>query len=255
VVREALAREYYRVARRAIDAGNEKRYLTYLVKGQRELIAAIRIDPTDPRPHTQMGIILSYRGDLDGARTSFLNALRLFQSLAPKQRASQGRGGFLYTNLAHTEVYRGRLEDAEKNLETGRKEEARKAEVARIETLLAWRSGDPAKARTLFAAAEATPGFADTWDAAPLPQKMKSFDDFCAVCCRNPSCGPHLADACQKAGYAVKERAVTRDTLVEEMRLERERRAKLKEIYATERRVSIEIQPDAPADPPAEPGR
>jgi hypothetical protein len=84
---------------------------------------------------------------------------------------------------------------------------------------------------------------------------MKSFDDFCAVCCRNPSCGPHLADACQKAGYAVKERAVTRDTLVEEMRLERERRAKLKEIYATERRVSIEIQPDAPADPPAEPGR
>jgi hypothetical protein len=84
---------------------------------------------------------------------------------------------------------------------------------------------------------------------------MKTFDDFCAVCCRNPSCGPYLADACKAEGQVVKQRAVTRETLVEEMRLERERRARLKEIYQTNRDVTIEVEPEPKPAPPPEPPR
>jgi hypothetical protein len=158
--------------------------------------------------------------------------------------------GVFYTNIAHIDVYRGDLAEARRNLDIGRKRGARPDEVDRIETLLAWRSGDRGSAAEIFAAAaERTPDFADTWDGAPLPQKMKSFDDFCAACCRNPSCGPHLADACKAESQAVTEREVTRETLVEEMRLERERRAKLKEIYDRQRSVSIDVEPDAPGNP------
>ena len=62
-----------------------------------------------------------------------------------------------------------------------------------------------------------------------------------------------MADACKAASQAVTQREVTRETLVEEMRLERERRSKLKEIYDKERSVSIDVEPDAPPKAPAEP--
>jgi hypothetical protein len=217
------------------------------------LIEAIRIDPKDPDPHNLMGILRAYQGDLDSARASFANALRL-----QRRRRELGLSGpqaVLYTNLAHIDVYRGALEDARNGLETGRRRGAEPSEVERIRTLLAWRSGDRDGARRIFEAARTMPGYADTWDSAPLPQPMKTFEDFCAVCCRNPSCGPHLADACTAEGQAVKQRAVTRETLVEEMRLERERRAKLKEIYEQDREVTIEVEPDLKAAPPREPPR
>jgi tetratricopeptide (TPR) repeat protein len=243
-VRQELASEYYQLARQAIDAGDEAQYRTYLAKAQEELIEAIRIQPASPDPHVQMGIIRAYQGDLDGAHTSFTNALRLLRKRTP--RGFRGDGLF-YTNIAQIEVYRGNLKAARRNLEIGRKQGAPPDEVDRIATLIAWRSGDRTEAREVFdAAAQVTPGYADTWDGAPLPQKMKSFDDFCAVCCRNPSCGPHMEDACRAESKEVKAREITRETLVEEMRLERERRAKLKEIYERERGLSIEVEdPDA----------
>jgi tetratricopeptide (TPR) repeat protein len=251
-VRNALASEYYRVARKAIDAGDEERYRTHLAKAQEELLSAIRLDPGSPQPHNQMGIILAYQGDLEASRTSFTNALRLLHRRIPRGASTDG---LFYTNIANIDVYRGDLEEARRNLDIGRRRGAPLDEVDRIETLLAWRSGDLVEAAKVFAAAvEGTPGFADTWDGAPLPEKMKSFRDFCAACCRNPSCGPHLALGCQAASQAVKQREVTRETLVEEMRLERERRAKLKEIYDRERSVSIDVEPAAPKAP-AEPSQ
>ena len=249
-VREQLASEYYRIARHAIDAGDEARYRKYLGKSQRELLVAIKLAPNDPGPHNQMGITLAYQGDIEGSNQSFKNSLVLL-----------GRAGGLlvlhtsgsaYTNLAHIAVYRGKLEEARGYLELGRRRGAARDELDRIETLFAWRSGDRARARKLFEAAKGTPGYADTWDQSPLPQPMRSFEDFCAVCCRNPSCGPFMADACEAEGLPVKQRAVTRETLVEEMRLERERRARLKEIY--ERELSIEVEPEAPrAEPKPQP--
>ncbi len=247
------ASDYYRQARKAFDAGNEAQYRDYLGKAQSELIAAIRSDPGDPEAHTEMGIILVYQGNLDQARTSFLNALRLHKKRFPR---GQRGDGIYYTNIAQTDLYRGKVQSARRYLEFGRKRGAPQDEIDRIDTLLAWRSGDLTEAREVFdTAREVTRGYADTWDGAPLPQAMKRFEDFCAVCCRNPSCGPHLADACKVEGHVVKQRAVTRETLVEEMRLERERRAKLKEIYDKNREVTIDVEPDPKPAPPPEPAR
>jgi tetratricopeptide (TPR) repeat protein len=245
-----VAGEYYRQAREAIDGGDEAQYRDYLGKAQRELLAAIRRDPGDPEAHTQMGIILVYQGNLDQARTSFLNALRLHKKRFPGGR--RGDGGY-YTNIAHTDLYRGKPRSAQRYLEVGRRRGAPPAEVDRIDTLLAWRSGDLTEAREIFTSArDLTPGYADTWDTAPLPQRMKSFEDFCAACCRNPSCGPYLRDACNAEQQTVKEREVTRETLVEEMRLERERQAKLKEIYKGDRNVSIEVEKSGDQKPPGD---
>lgn len=261
-----VAAEYYRQARRAIDGGDEAQYRDYLGKAQRELISAIRSDPSDPDAHTQMGIILAYQGNLDQARTSFLNALRLHKKRFP--RGARG-DGIYYTNIAQIDLYLGKLRSARRYLEVGRKHGAPPDEIDRIDTLLAWRLGDLTEARDVFnTGREVTRGYADTWDGAPLPQEMKTFEDFCATCCRNPSCGPHLRDACDAEQQAVKEREVTRETLAEEMRLERERQAKLKEIYKGDRNVSIEVDksgdekpagetsvPAAPAEPRAKPAR
>jgi hypothetical protein len=253
------AEEYYRVARKAIDGGDEAQYRDYLGKAQRELIEVIRRNPSDPRGHLQMGIILVYQGNLDAGRSSFLNALNLHKK---RSRGGERGDGIYYTNIAHTDVYRGKLKSARRYLDVGRRRGAPPDEVDRIETLLAWKSGDRTEARDIFnTAREVTRGYADTWDSVPLPQKMKSFEDFCAVCCGNPSCGPHLRDACDAERQVVKEREVTRETLVEEMRLERERQAKLKEIYKGDKNVSIEVEkPESekssapqPAVPPAKP--
>jgi tetratricopeptide (TPR) repeat protein len=241
------AADDYREARKAIDGGNEAQYRDYLGKAQRELIAAIRSDPGDPDAHTQMGIILAYQGNLEQARTSFLNALRLHKKRFP--RGARG-DGLYYTNIAHIDLYRGKLRSARRYLEIGRKRGAPPDEIDRIDTLLAWRSGDLTEARDVFdTAREVTRGYANTWDGAPLPQEMKRFEDFCAACCRNPSCGPHLRDACDAGHQTVKEREVTRETLAEEMRLERERQAKLKEIYKGDKSVSIEVEKSGDEQP------
>jgi tetratricopeptide (TPR) repeat protein len=248
-----VASEYYREAREAFDRGNEAQYRDYLGKAQRELIAAIRRDPGDPGAHTEMGIILVYQGNLDQGRASFLNALRLHKKRFP--RGARG-DGLYYTNIAHTDLYRGKLRSAQRYLDVGRKRGAPPDEVDRIATLLAWRSGDLTEAREVFGSArEVTRGYADTWDGAPLPQTLKTFEDFCAACCRNPSCGPHLRDACAAGQQTVKEREVTRETLVEEMRLERERQAKLKEIYKGDRNVSIEVEESGDPEPAGDASR
>lgn len=249
-VRDALAREYYRVARSALDARDEARYREFLAQAQSELIAAIRLEPENPDPHNQMGIILAYQGNLDGAHQSFANGLRLLHRRIPRGAAIDGN---FYSNLAHIDVYRGNFDEARRYLEIGRRRRAAPDEIDRIETLLAWRTGGRLDGSKRFAAALSTPGFADTWDNAPLPVKMATFDDFCAVCCANPSCGPHMEGACLSEGQAVRGREVTRETLVEEMRLERERRAKLKEIYERERSLSIEVEPGAKTTPPPAP--
>ena len=244
------ATEYYRQARQAFDGGDEAQYRDYLGRAQRELIAAIRRSPGDPEAHTQMGIILVYQGNLEQARRSFLNALRLHKRRSPRGARNDG---IYYTNIAHTDVYLGKLGSARRYLDVGRKRGAPPDEVDRIDTLLAWRSGDLVEARDVFnMAREVTRGYADTWDGVRLPQAMRRFEDFCATCCGNPSCGPHLRGACDAERQPVKEREVTRETLAEEIRLERERQAKLKEIYEGDRSVSIEVEKPSDAKPAPE---
>lgn len=251
--RLVLADAYYQLARKSLDAGNQAGYVDYLGKAQAEILEAARIDPTSPRPHTWLGIITAYQGDMTAAETSFRNALRLNL----KQRWELRQGTY-YSNLAHIAVYRGKLADARGYLDKGIKNGAPQDEVDRIEVLAAWKANDLVEARDIFnSAVELSPAFAATWDGAPLPAPMKSFDDFAATCCANPTCGPHMEGACKRAKHDVARRQLDIDTQAEERALEVERQKTLREIYQRRKDVQISVEGDekpangAPAPKPA----
>ncbi len=237
-----LADVYYQLARKELDAGNQPAYVRYLAKAQAEILEAVRIDPTSPRPHTWLGIITAYQGDLNASETSFKNALRL-----NLRERIELRGGTYYSNLAHIAVYQGKLGDARRYLDKGEKMGAPQDELDRISVLASWKSNDMVEARDIFNnAVVLNPAFAATWDGAPLPKPMQTFDDFAAVCCSNPTCGPHMEGACKRSKQAVARRELDLDTLSEERKLEVQRQQKLREIYKRQKDIEITVE-DAPA--------
>jgi tetratricopeptide (TPR) repeat protein len=249
VTRLKLANLYYLIARESLEAQKQDAYRSFLGKAQSEILAATRIDPLSPQPHALMGVIRVYQGDLEAANTCFKNALTL--NLRQPEEIRQAEGVH-YTNLAHLEVYRGKVGAARRYLREAMRLGAPSTEVDRIELLAAWREGDLTEARDIFAAAvREVPGFAETWDDAPLPTKMSSFYNFAEVCCANPTCGPHMADACQRVRKPVQVRQLRVETEQEEKKLERERRVTLETIY--ENRRDLEIIIDDPAAPPPAP--
>ncbi|MCP4007742.1 MAG: tetratricopeptide repeat protein [bacterium] len=243
-VRLELAAAYYRKARSAIDEGDQLAYTENLNRAQEELIVATEKDPESHLPHTWFGIIKAYQGDMDASLESFRTALRLAKR-GPRERMDP----HLYTNLAHIYVYMGRLSDARRLVDRGRKMGATHSEIERIELLAAWKSGDMVEARDIFdMAAELTPGFADTWDTAKLPKPMESLEDFAAVCCANPTCGPHMVGACKKMRREVATRELDQDTVRKQLQLEMERRRELKKIYDERKDLEIKIEDPDPSE-------
>ena len=237
-VRLLLGDLYYQLARESLDAGDETAYTRYLGAAQHEVLTAVELRPADPRPHTWMGIIAAYQGHLDTSLESFRNARRL----DPVNPVS-------YTNLAHIHVYEGQLRRARRMLAMGRRLRAPQDELDRIEILAAWRERDFVEARDLYDMARDVPGFADSWDGVPLPEPMRSFDDFAAVCCANPTCGPNMEGACRALALDVRTRDLEAQAILEELRLEMERKRRLREIY--ERRKDLEIVVEEPVLPAA----
>jgi Tfp pilus assembly protein PilF len=174
-----LADVYYGMARKALDAGRSEEYVAYLRKAQDVVLEATRIDPKSPRPHTWIGIISAYQGDLDTAARSFRNALRL------AQRGRNGRllEGTYYSNVAHIAVYRGKLSEARLFLQKAMQARAPVDELDRIAVLAAWKANDMTEAREVFDSALVTssPSFASTWDQVDLPQPIKNFYDYASV--------------------------------------------------------------------------
>ncbi|HXX48566.1 MAG TPA: hypothetical protein VEN47_10075 [Myxococcota bacterium] len=244
---------YYEVARKSLDEDKQADYVDYLRKAQNEFLAAAAIEPTSPRPHTWLGIITAYEGDLTASETSFRNALRLAMN-DKYERA----GGTYYSNLAHISVYKGDLETARRYLDKATKTGAPQDEIDRISVLLAWKENDMVEARDVFSsAAQLSKPFAETWDGAPLPKKMETFDDFAAVCCKNPTCGPHMESACKRERQNVAKRELEIGTVQEQMKIENERRETLRQIYQKQQgqkqvEISVDPDPNAPAaKPPA----
>jgi Flp pilus assembly protein TadD len=247
-VRLQLADAYYQLARKSLDANDQAGYVRFLSQAQTETLAAVEIDPTSPRPHTWLGIITAYQGDMGASETAFKNALRLNL----KERYEL-RGGTYYSNVAHIAVYQNKLADARRYLDKVMKSGAPQSEVDRILTLAAWKSNDMVEARDIFnGAVELSPEYAKTWDGAPLPQEMKTFDDFARVCCSNPTCGPHMEGACKRSKQPIARRELTLETVEAERQLEVQRQQKLREIYRRQKEIEITIE-DAPSANGAKP--
>ncbi|NRA00991.1 MAG: hypothetical protein HRU00_00170 [Myxococcales bacterium] len=235
-LRDDLGRVYYLRARRALDEGRFADYQADLGRALDEWIESARLNPESPSPHTWMGIVAVYQGDLKRALRSFQNARRL-----------EPRSWVAYTNLAQTLIYDDQLSAARRYLMKGQRRGAPPVVIELNEVLAAWRQGDMVEARDVFRSAYAlNPEEVNTWDEAPVDDPIESFHDFMAYCCENPACGPYLEDECREMQLSVARRQVADETLLQELRLEMDRRRRLREIYRNRKDLKVEIaEPEA----------
>ncbi len=225
-----LVQLYYQQWRLAEDEGRSEDAVRYLAELQDEILEMVETFPEESAPHLWMGVVSVYRNDLDSAIENFRNA-----------RTLDPRSGTHYTNLAHTWVYKGKLSRASSLLHQARKYGAHPSELDRIEILAAWRRGDYVEARDVFEMALDVPAFADTWDMVPLPEPMETFEDFANVCCANRACGPNMGDSCKRLEIEVAQRKIDDEAIREELRLEIERRRRLRDIYSDRADLEVEV--------------
>lgn len=232
-LRDDLGRVYYLRARRALDEGRDADYQADLARALGEWIESLRLDPESPSPHTWMAIVAVYQGDLGRALTSFQNARRL-----------EPRSPIAYTNLAETYIYLNQITTARRYLERGRRRGAPPVLIELNEVLAAWREGDLVEARDVFRAAYALdPEQVNIINEARAGNPIDSLDDYMAYCCeKNPACGPYLEAECREMHLEVKHRDIADETLLRELRLEMDRRRRLREIYRKRKDLKVEIE-------------
>ena len=195
--REALGEAYYRDGRAALDRGDFATYEKRLGQAMDEVLESARLDPESPAPHTFMGIVAAYQGDLDRALRSLANARRL----AP-------RAWTAYSNLAEMMVYRGSSRsEVERWIDRAEKLGANPAVVELDLCLVAWRDGNLEAAERHFQRVRRLdPKVLEQWNEAPVPKPLATLPDLMSYCCGSPACGPYLANACKGSQLEVAKR-------------------------------------------------
>ena len=209
-VRVALGEVYYKLARNELDSlGDETAYLVYLERSVDEFVSALEIDPKDDRPHFYLAVMDAYRGDLPQAMRGFQNTRRL----APT--------GIAYTNIAEIYVYMGHRGKSRYFNALGLRKGAPKSAVIFNEMLLKWKEGDVDGARTRFRTLKNQhPEMVRNINVARLPTAPEEFEDFAGYCCRSPACGPYMRDACHDLSLEVHDRELSKETILQELRIE-----------------------------------
>lgn len=235
-VRVALGETYYRKAREALDRdGDEAQYLAYLERATEEFVQALELEPRDHQPHFYLAVIDAYRGELSSALRGFNNARKLQPS------------GTAYTNIAEIFVYLGRIPQAYEWNDLGLRKNAPYSSYVFNEMLLAWKEGNVEGARRKFATLrDRYPESISTINVAKLPETPQTFEAFAGYCCDSPACGPYMVEACTDLELAVRDRQISEESILKELRIEIERKRRLKKVY--EQRKELEITIDEPAE-------
>ncbi len=233
-VRIALGETYYKRAREALDGDrNEAEYLAYLERATEEFVAAVELDPRNSQPHFYLAVIDAYRGDLDAALRGFNNARKLNPS------------GVAYTNIAEILIYRGAIQQAYDWNDLGLRKGAPFSAHVFNEMLIRWREGDVAGANRKFKTLkDRYPEMISTINVAKLPETPQTFEAFAGYCCASPACGPYMVAACTDLQMTVREREISEEAVLQELRIEMERQRRLKKVY--DRRKDLEITIDEP---------
>ncbi len=237
-VRVALGESYYQIARAALDGErDEARYLTFLEKSVSEFVTALEIDPRDERPHFFLAVMDTYRGELGQAMRGFNNARRLQPS------------GVAYTNIAEIYVYLGQLNKAQAWNDLGLKKGAPYGSGLFNDMLIAWKQGDLAEARQCFSELQATdPEMLRTINVARLPQAPRRFEDFAGYCCSSPACGPYMKDPCHALALDVREREISKEAVLMELRIEMEKQRRLRKVYEQRKELEIQVESTPPSE-------
>jgi len=237
-VRVALGETYYQIARDALDREHdEARYLAFLEKSVSEFVTALEIDPRDERPHFYLAVMDTYRGQLREAMRGFDNVRRLQPS------------GVAYTNIGEIYVYLGELNKAQRWTDAGLKRGAPYGLGLFNDMLIAWKRGDLDEARQCFSELKATdPEQLRTINAARLPQAPRRFEDFAGYCCSSPACGPYMKEACKALALDVREREISKEAVLKELRIEMEKQRRLRKVYEQRKELEIQIEPEPPGE-------
>jgi hypothetical protein len=83
-----------------------------------------------------------------------------------------------------------------------------------------------------------------TINVARLPKTPESFEDFAGYCCGSPACGPYMKGACQQLALDVRERELSKETLLQELRIEMEVQRRLRKVYEQRKELEIETGPE-----------
>jgi tetratricopeptide (TPR) repeat protein len=235
-VRVALGEAYYRIARDALDRErDEARYLSFLERSVAEFVSALELDPQDDRPHFWLAVMDTYRGEPRQALRGLNNVRRLEPT------------GVAYTNIAELFVYLGQLHKARRWNELGLRRGAPYGAAIFNDMLISWREGDLDEARRRFAELRANdPEVLRTINMARLPEAPRRFEDFAGNCCSSPACGPYLKDACQALALDVREREISEETVLRELRIEMEKQRRLRKVYEQRKDLEIEVEPAPP---------
>ena len=230
-VRLALGKAHYLLARDALDREHdEERYLSELQLSVSEFISAMELSPSNSDPHLYLAAIDTYRGDLLSALRGLSNA----KKLAPH--------GTSYANIAEIYVYKDDLRTAKSWNELGLTRGASQAHYEFNQMLISWREGDIRRARYLFDSLRTLDReYINTINMAKLPQTPRSFQEFAGYCCQSPACGPYMETPCQKLGFGVGERDLSEDAQLKELRIEMEKRRRMKSVYEQRKQLDIKI--------------
>lgn len=237
-LRVALGEAYYQIARDALDREHdEARYLAFLAKSVSEFVTALEIRPRDARPHFLLAVMDTYRGQLREAMRGLNNARRLKPY------------GVAYTNIGEIYVYLGQLNKAQTWTDLGVKKGAPYGAGVFNDMLIAWKRGDLAEARQCFSELRATdPEMLRTINVARLPQAPRRFEDFAGYCCSSPACGPYMKDACKTLALDVRERELSKEAALKELRIEMEKQRRLRKVYDQRKELEIQIEPEPPSE-------
>jgi tetratricopeptide (TPR) repeat protein len=234
--RVALGETYYRIARDALDRErDEARYLAFLERSVSEFVSALELDPRDDRPHFWLAVMDTYRGEPRQALRGFNNVRRLEPT------------GVAYTNIAELFVYLGQLHKARRWNDLGLRHGAPYGAAIFNDMLISWREGDLDEARRRFAELRANdPEALRTINLVRLPEAPRRFEDFAGYCCASPACGPYLKDACHALALDVREREISEETVLRELRIEMEKQRRLRKVYEQRKDLEIEVEPAPP---------
>lgn len=238
-VRIALGEVYYRLARDHLDRSrDEAGYLLYLERSVNEFLVALEIDPKNGRPHFYLAMMDTYRGDLPKALRGFGNTRRLEPT------------GIAYTNIAEIYIYMGHRHKARYWNKLGVRKGAPKWAATFNEMLLTWKEGDLDRARRHFDSLQTThPEALQTINVAELPAPPRDFEEFAGYCCRSPACGPYMRDPCRRLDLDVYDQELSKEAMLQELRIEMETQRRLNDIYRQRKELRIELGTEPPAAP------
>ena len=237
----ALGEVYYKLARDELDRNrDEAAYLLWLEKSVRQFLTSLELDPEDSRPHFYLGVMDTYGGDLHKALRGFKNARRLNPT------------GVADTNIAEIYIYMGHRHKARFWNKQGLRHGAPKSAAIFNDMLLSWKEGDIRKAERKFdTLSREYPDALRTINVARLPAMPNDFRDFASYCCRSPACGPYLDNACRDLSLDVYDEELSKEAMLQELRIEMEKQRRLNDIYRQRRDLKIDLEPlpEAPATP------